>query len=100
MSTSSQKRAVKNYRDRLVERGLTRFEVIGLGADRDLIRSLAKQLAEDGPGAAHLRATVGRTLASESPKTGRILEALRRSPLVGADLTPDRPRETGRKVDV
>ncbi len=100
MSTSSQKRAVKNYRDRLVERGLTRFEVLGLGADRDLIRSLARRLAEDGPGAAHLRATVSRTLASESPRTGGILEALRRSPLVGADLIPDRPHETGRKVDV
>lgn len=100
MSTSSQKRAVKHYRDRLAARGLTRFEVLGLGADRDLIRSLAKRLAEDGPGAAHLRATISRSLASESPKRGGILEALRRSPLVGADLIPDRPREKGRKVDV
>jgi hypothetical protein len=99
MSTSSQKRAVRNYRDRLIERGLTRFEVLGRDVDRDLIRSLAKRLAEDGPGAAHLRATVSRTLACESPRTGRILEALRRSPLVGADLIPDRPHETGRKVD-
>ena len=100
MSTSSQKRAVKNYRDRLAERGLTRFEVLGLPTDRDLIRSLAKHLAEDGPEAARLRATVSQTIAGEPPRRGGILHALRRSPLVGADLAPDRPRETGRKVEL
>jgi hypothetical protein len=36
---SSQKRAIKNYRSRLSERGLARFEVLGLTADRDLGRS-------------------------------------------------------------
>ena len=47
MSNTSQRRALKNYRDRLVERGMARFEVVGLGADRALIRSLARQLAEN-----------------------------------------------------
>ena len=100
MSNISQKRAIKNYRDRLIERGMARFEVLGLDTDRDLIRSLAKRLAEDGPEAAQLRATVSQTIASERQRKGGILDALRRSPLVGADLAPTRPYEPGRKVDL
>src|SRR5205823_9061005 len=46
MSNTSQKRAIKNYRNRLHQRGMARFEVLGLDADRDLIRSLARRLAE------------------------------------------------------
>ena len=53
---SSQARAVQNYRTRLSERGLIRFEVLGLGVDRELIRSLARRLAEEGPEASVLRA--------------------------------------------
>jgi hypothetical protein len=33
-----------------------RFEIIGLGADRELIRSLAKRLADDTPDSARIRA--------------------------------------------
>lgn len=36
----------------------------------------------------------------EPPKKGGILAALRRSPLVGADLDLTRSREAGRKVDL
>jgi len=100
MSDTSQKRAIKNYRDRLIERGLARFEVLGLDTDRDLIRSLARRLADDGPDAARIRATVSRSIAGESPRKGGILDALRRSPLVGADLDLARSREGGRKVDL
>jgi hypothetical protein len=100
MSDTSQKRAIKNYRDRLIERGLARFEVLGLDADRDLIRSLARRLADDGPDAARIRATVSRSIAGESPRKGGILDALSRSPLVGADLDLARSREGGRKVDL
>lgn len=100
MSNTSQKRAIKNYRDRLIERGMARFEVLGLDADRDLIRSLARRLAEDDPNAARIRATVSRTMAGEPPKKGGILAALRRSPLVGAGLDLTRSRDEGRKVDL
>lgn len=96
---SSQKRAIRNYRSRLSERGLARFEVLGRDTDRDLIRSLARRLAEDGPEASRLRAVVSQSIASEPPEKGGILAALRRSPLVGADLDLARPREAGRKVD-
>jgi len=99
MSNAAQKRAIKNYRRRLQKRGVARFEVFGLNADRDLIRSLAKKLAQDDPEARRIRSEV--TLAiSSMTKKGGILEALRRSPLVGSDLKIERPLDTGRKVDL
>jgi hypothetical protein len=79
---------------------LARFEVLGRDADRDLIRSIAKRLAEDSTEASELRATVSRSIAGEPPRKGGILAALRRSPLVGADIELRRPRESGRKVDI
>jgi hypothetical protein len=100
MSDSSQKRALKNYRDRLGERGMARFEVLGRDADRDLIRSLARRLAEGGPDASSIRAVVSQTISGEPPKKGGILAALRRSPLVGADLDLQRPFNPGRDIDL
>lgn len=100
MGDTAQKRALRNYRTRLVKRGMARFEVLGLNADRDLIRSLAKRLAEDDSDAAQIRAAVSRTIAGEPPRKGGILAALRRSPLVGADLNLARSQEAGRKVDI
>lgn len=97
---SSQKRAIRNYRSRLSERGLARFEVLGLDRDRDLIRSLARRLADNGPDAARIRVTVNQTISGEPPKTGGILAALRRSPLVSADIDLSRPRIEGRKIDL
>jgi hypothetical protein len=100
MAVSSQKRALKSYRDRLSRRGMARFEVIGLDVDRELIRSLAKRLAENGAEASALRATVNRTLSGEPPRKGGILAALRRSPLVGANLHLAREITPGRKLDL
>ena len=100
MANTAQKRALRNYRTRLVKRGMTRFEVLGLDSDRDLIRSLAKRLAEDDPDALRIRTALSRTLMGEPPKKGGILAALRRSPLLGADLNLARSHEPGRKVDV
>jgi hypothetical protein len=98
MSKSSQKRALKNYRNRLVERGLSRFEVLGLDTDRGLIRSLAKQLAASGTDAARIRATVSRTISGDLAKKGGVLAALRRSPLVGIELDVTRTVTNGRKA--
>jgi hypothetical protein len=95
-----QKRALNRYRKRLSQRGMARFEVLGLDADRVLIRSLAKRLAGAAPDSARIRATVRLTMSGEQPKKGRILNALRRSPLVGADLDLDRPLTPGRRVDL
>jgi hypothetical protein len=98
--SSSQKRAIRNYRSRLGKRGLARFEVLGRDSDRDLIRSMARRLAEDSAEASRLRAIITRSVAGEPPKRGGILAALRRSPLVGAGLDLSRPREEGRSVDL
>jgi hypothetical protein len=100
MGNTAQKRALRNYRSRLIKRGMARFEVLGLDVDRDLIRSLAKRLAEDDPDAVRIRAAVSRTIAGEPPQKGGILAALRRSPMVGADLNLARSHDAGRKVDV
>ena len=100
MSAPSQKRAIQTYRERLGARGLARFEVLGREADRDLIRALARRLSEDGQEAARVRAALQRTLAGEPPRKGGIYAALRRSPLVGADLDLTRPFLEGRDIDL
>ncbi|WP_288585021.1 hypothetical protein [uncultured Methylobacterium sp.] len=94
------KPARQNVRAARDPQGIARFEVRGRDADRDLIRTLARRLAEDGPEAERLRALVDRAITQERSKRGGILAALRRSPLVGADLDLDRPREEGRIVDL
>ena len=100
MADTAQKRALKFYRKRLAERGMGRFEVLGLNADRELIRSLARRLAEKGPEAPRIRSTV-RSAISDAPQSkGRILNALRRSPLVGADLDVARSTTDDRKVEL
>ncbi|MDE1148184.1 MAG: hypothetical protein PW843_16410 [Azospirillaceae bacterium] len=93
------KLAPQNRRKRLSEHGLSRFEVLGRHTDRELIRSLARRLADDGPEAARLRAAISQNLEGEPPRKGGILAALRRSPLVMANLDLDRPREEGRADD-
>lgn len=98
--SKAQRRAIQSYRSRLGERGLARFEVLGRDGDRDLIRLIARRLAEDTPEASELRATVSKSVGEEPPRKGGILAALRRSPLVGADLDLARPREEGRNVEI
>ena len=100
MSTTQQERALRRYRKRLNQRGMARFEVLGLDADRELIRSLARRLAANDPDALRIRASVRLAISGEQPKKGRILNALRRSPLVGAGLDLHRPAAIGRKVDL
>ncbi len=100
MTNTAQQRATKNYRERLAQRGFRRFEVMALETDRDLLRILARRLAEEGPEADRARATVKALVAEEPPKPGGILAALRRSPLVGAELDLSRPRVEGRRVDL
>ena len=60
MSNTSQRCANKRYRERLAERGMARFEVLGRNTDRELIRSVAKCLAEEGLDSDRLRAVVSR----------------------------------------
>lgn len=98
--SKAQRRAIQNYRSRLGKRGLARFEVLGRDADRDLVRSIARRLAEDSPESSRLRAVVTESMGGEPPRKGGILAALRRSPLVGADLDLSRSSEGGRAVEL
>jgi hypothetical protein len=100
VSDTSRQRALKNYRKRLDEQGVTRFEVIGRKDDRALLRTLAKRLSEKGPDANRLRAEVSKSLAAPSGKKGGVLAALRRAPAGLADLTFDRPMTRERKFDL
>ena len=93
MGTPAQNRAVRNYRAGLAERGLARFEVVARDADRELIRALARRLAEDGPEAAKIREAVGSRGEGYVPKKGGVIEALRRSPLVGSGVEFKRSKD-------
>ena len=97
MLSNSQRRAIEAHRQRLAERGLRRFEVRGLEADKELIRGIARRLAAGDAEASALRADLARRVAAGgSPRVGSILAALRRSPLVGADLDLSREETPGR----
>ena len=98
--SSSQKRAIKNYRSRLGERGLARFEVLGLNGDKALIREVARRLAENGPESARIRDVVTKTISGEPPKKGGVYAWLRNSPLVGADLDLERVKGEVREIDL
>jgi hypothetical protein len=99
MRRSAQKRAIENYRSRLANRGIARFEIQAPDADRQLIRTVARKLTEPGPEADKFRRAL-REVIGEASNAGGILAALRRSPLVGADLDLRRRYEPGRKVDL
>lgn len=53
-----------------------------------------------GPEAARLRAAVTRIISGSPPRKGGILAALRRSPLVGAELDLSRERVEGRDIEI
>ncbi len=97
MPSNSQRRATEAHRQRLAERGLGRFEVRGLEADKDLIRGIARRLAADDMEAGVLRADLARRVTDgKPPRVGGVLAALRRSPLVDADLDLAREDTPGR----
>ena len=79
---------------------MARFEVIGRETDRELIRAVARCLANGGPEADPLRAAVSQTISGEPSGKGGIVKALLASPLVGSELDLPRPREEGRNVDL
>lgn len=96
MSDTMRRRAPRNYRSRPIKRGIARFVVQGLETDRELIRTLARRLAQGGPASISIRATVSQLIAAGGSPKGRILTALRRSPLADADLQISRERLAGR----
>ncbi len=100
MGASAQARAVKNYRKRLAKRGMARFEVTGLKRDRELVRAVARRLAEDSSEAEEMRIVMQQKVAEKPRAKGGIWTWLRNSPLVGANLNLTRPFDPGRKIDL
>lgn len=77
------------------------FEVLARSADRDLIRALAKRLAGEDRQAARMRRQLEALLDDESRSaTGGIIEALRRSPLVGAGIEFERSKDGDREIEL
>ena len=70
MGTTSQARALTNYRKRLSKRGMARFEVLGLDSDRELVRALARRLAENDAEAAGDSSFHRQQGCSRHPKEG------------------------------
>ena len=100
VTSAAQKRAIRNYRTRLERNGFKRFEVMARESDRELLRALARCLAEGGPEAEQKRVAVRELVVDRLPKPGGILKALRHSPLVGANIDFMRPRGDGRRIDL
>jgi len=94
------RRAVVNYRRRLAEQGISRYEVRGLAKDKELVRKLAKRLVADDADAARLRTEMLKQVSDEPSRRGGIWAALRRSPAVGADLDLEREVVPPRDVDL
>src|SRR3954467_2652738 len=80
------------------KRGMQAFKVVGLERDKGLIRSVARILAADDRDAASLRELLSDKPAVPCSARGGILGALRRSPLVGANLDLRRSSSARRRV--
>lgn len=98
MGSAAQARAVRNYRKRLKKSGMARFEVVGLDRDRELIRKLARKLADESQEAAEIRASLATRVDEQVREKGAIRAALRRWPI--ADLNLTREYTEGRKIDL
>jgi hypothetical protein len=95
----SQAKAVAKYRDRLADKGMARFEVLGRKSDTALIRSLARTIAEDDEKAVALREFAEKIVEQDQPKRGSLLAALLRSPLVGSGLDLTRSTDDARTIE-
>lgn len=100
MTTSAQSKAVLKHRASLKRRGLGRFEVQGRVADKELLRKLARKLAEEGGEAVKVREVVTRAVGNDHTYRGGIWAALRRSPLVGAELDLGHLSAEPREIDL
>jgi hypothetical protein len=95
----SQAKAVAKYRDRLADKGMARFEVLGRKADRMLIRDVARAIAENDEKNAAFREFAEKIVEQDEPKRGSLLAALLRSPLVGSGLDLTRSTDDARTIE-
>jgi len=98
MSSRSKPSPVTRHRRRLAARGIVRVELKCRRSDVALLRRVADGLSTDGASAEHLRrALTGLTTGSDEV-AGRLLAALRRSPLVEDEIALERETTAGRDL--
>ncbi len=83
MTASAQAKASRNYRKRLVAKGMQRFEVVGRATDKTLLRALAAEIANDTEQAEKLRRELMRAV---NPANGSLLSVFDRPEIRGLDL--------------
>jgi hypothetical protein len=98
VASAAQTRAVNNYRKRLSKLGMARFEILGLKKDRELLRAVARRMAENTQEAEEMRASVRQKIAEKPGGKGSLIDVLRSWPLAELDLM--RPHEEGRKINL
>ena len=100
MGSPAQNKALQTYRQKIEQRGLVRFEVMAPESDRSILREVAISLTRGGANADKIRGTLRDVLSDENETRGSIYLALRRSPLVSAELKIKRSRGEGRKIKI
>lgn len=92
---------VARHRSRTMAKGSQRVEVTVPSHDASLLKAIAGALRQGGNEAKRIRESVRPIVSPPKAKTGAELVAfLRQSPLVGANLSLERDRSTGRTVDL
>ena len=97
MAASAQAKASRNYRKRLEEKGMQRFEVVGRVNDKALLRAVAAKIANNTEQAKKLRRELAKTvnLANNS-----VLSVFDRPELRGLDLQiPPRGELSGKWLE-
>ena len=91
MSDTSQERTLNNYRKRLKQRGMARFEVLGLDAGRELIRRYQNPALAD-----LLNGLMGETVASRDRLRSYVVDlaAIKEQELAIMDQEAQRCRAT------
>ena len=97
---ASRREAVRAHRERQRERGVVRFEVQGLEADKGLVRELARKLARGGPEAVELRREIARVAQWTPNEKGSIWRAFRSAPLYGDEIDLTREVVEPRDIDL
>lgn len=98
MPASAQAKASLNYRKRLKEKGMQRFEVVGRVADKALLRAIATEIANDSEQAEKLRRELVKAV---NPANNSVLSVFDRPELRGLDLQiPPRGELSGEWVEL
>ena len=92
---------VARHRSKATAQGFRRVEVTVSNRDASLVKAIAGALRQGGQDAKRIRESVQSLVAAPKAQTGAELVAFfRNSPLVGAELSLERDRSTGRTVDL